>query len=364
MRDIGRYRLLTATEERRLAERIQRGDERARQRLVQANLRLVVAIARRSNRKRELLEDLIEEGNIGLMLAARRYDPRRGVRFGCYAGWWIRKFVRAALKVYEVRSALPAEMRPTDSAKTRNGPTARAGTEESTPVRLRILSFEELPRDSSGTNAIDSRIPTRDPTPDEHVNKAEVADRVRQVVALMSAEQRFVLEARHGINGHAPTSLQRIADSMGCTREWVLLTLAALVLLVGGNAGGAHGQSSLLQRVEFLRAGLDAEVLRDNTPALTLVLLVLLDHDVDRLLGELADPQAHVDVRWLGDHLEHPIDLSVGSAERDPQVRLEGSDVRTGPDVDVGEEVVETSGHDGAGNDQYQDDYQYADGVE
>ena len=94
---IGRHPLLSADEERRLARLAHAGDRTARERLVESNLRLVVAIARRHARAGVEPLDLIQEGNIGLMEAAERFDPARGVRFASYAGWWIRSSVRRAL---------------------------------------------------------------------------------------------------------------------------------------------------------------------------------------------------------------------------------------------------------------------------
>ncbi len=96
LEQISRHPLLTASEEARLARAAENGDSSARRRLVECNLRLVVAIARRSPRPGVELLDLVQEGNIGLMTAAERFDWRRGVRFATYAGWWIRSAMRQA----------------------------------------------------------------------------------------------------------------------------------------------------------------------------------------------------------------------------------------------------------------------------
>ncbi len=224
LRDIRRYGLLTTSGERRLAVRTRNGEEHAWQRLVQSNLRLVVKIAKRYQYGAASLEDLIEEGNIGLMEAARRFDPTRGVRFGSYASWWIRKYIRAAVSRQRLQTGFPVEAQPTSlsgSGETWRPAGPKPRSSGAMMLWRRILSFEEFPRGSSGKHPIESRIPTRDPGPDEQLNDAQVADCLHGVLDLMSERERQILEARHGLDSHASMSLQQIADSMGCTREWV-----------------------------------------------------------------------------------------------------------------------------------------------
>jgi RNA polymerase primary sigma factor len=101
---IRKYPVLTREEERALATRVRRGDLAAKQKMVRHNLALVVAIARKQSRGAVRLEDLIQEGNIGLMRAVEKFDPRVGTRFSTYAAWWIRAYVGKYLK--EARSAV------------------------------------------------------------------------------------------------------------------------------------------------------------------------------------------------------------------------------------------------------------------
>src|SRR5207244_7493079 len=97
LKEIGTYPLLTAEQELILAERVARGDLRSRQKLIEANLRLVVSIAKRYSNQGLPLLDLIQEGNIGLMRAAQKFDYKRGFRFSTYATWWIRQAISRAI---------------------------------------------------------------------------------------------------------------------------------------------------------------------------------------------------------------------------------------------------------------------------
>ena len=97
LKEIGMYPLLTAEQELLLAERVVHGDLRARQRLIEANLRLVVSIAKRYSNQGLPLLDLIQEGNIGLMRATQKFDYKRGFRFSTYATWWIRQAISRAI---------------------------------------------------------------------------------------------------------------------------------------------------------------------------------------------------------------------------------------------------------------------------
>ena len=96
-RDIGRYPLLSADEEKMLARRIQAGDARAKRRMIESNLRLVVKIAMRYTQRGVPLMDLVEEGNLGLIRAVEKFDPERGFRFSTYGTWWIRQAVERGL---------------------------------------------------------------------------------------------------------------------------------------------------------------------------------------------------------------------------------------------------------------------------
>ncbi len=207
LRAISRYPLLTASREHRLAHRTRRGEWGARNELVQSNLRLVVKIAREYANSWAPIEDLISEGNLGLIEAVRRYDPRRGVRFAAYAAWWIRKYVRGAWEHHRKAASAPLY---------EPGATGREGA-----LRLwRRLSSLEEPRTTSGASALESRLAAPDPGPEETLREAEIASVLRELIARLPEDERRVLRARYGLAGGAARTLTEIGHSLGCTREW------------------------------------------------------------------------------------------------------------------------------------------------
>jgi RNA polymerase primary sigma factor len=110
LKEIGMYPLLTAEQELLLAERVARSDQRARQRLIEANLRLVVSIAKRYSNQGLPLLDLIQEGNIGLMRATQKFDYKRGFRFSTYATWWIRQAISRAIAEHSRSIHIPVHV--------------------------------------------------------------------------------------------------------------------------------------------------------------------------------------------------------------------------------------------------------------
>src|SRR5207302_2974202 len=110
LKEIGMYPLLTAEQELQLAERVARGDLRARQQLIEANLRLVVSVAKRYSSQGLPLLDMIQEGNIGLMRAAQKFDYRRGFRFSTYATWWIRQAISRAIAEHSRTIHIPVHV--------------------------------------------------------------------------------------------------------------------------------------------------------------------------------------------------------------------------------------------------------------
>lgn len=241
LRDINVTALLTRDEERELAERIEEGDGEARNQMVQANLRLVVNIARHYTGRGLNLEDLISEGNLGLVRAVEAFDPSHNIRFCTYATYWIKQSIKRALINMAPTVRLPAYMvdllnkwkRATSQLTEELG---RAPTQEEVAGRLglspkkmsiirraiRIAASSQQPEDSSEGQTLDELLS------DEHGGAPDLrlgeADDVRQVLRLLdSMDERdaAILRLRFGLAGEDPLTLQEVGDRLGLTRERV-----------------------------------------------------------------------------------------------------------------------------------------------
>jgi len=199
---IRRYPLLSRTGEHRLALESRRGVEEAHRALVEANLRLVVKIVLGYRPSGVLVEDLISEGNIGLMEAARRFDPSRGVRFASYAAWWIRKFVGAALERNAAQSSLPVPASP--------------GGE-----RRRIASLDSVLSDAGEGSSPHAGLCERRSGPEELALEQDLEQALRSILHKMPATERTVLEVRYGLADGRVKTLQEVGVLLGCTRERV-----------------------------------------------------------------------------------------------------------------------------------------------
>jgi RNA polymerase primary sigma factor len=195
-----RHPLLTREEERALALRVRRGDRAARQELVRRNLGLVVAVARRQRLGAVRLEDVIQEGNVGLVRAVDKFDPRVGTRFSTYAAWWIRAYVGRFLK--EARSAV----RP------------RSGT-----VAQPDLSLDAPVGDEEGASSFLDQTEDARPGPEETLLASRVDLRVRE--SLSKVRSRIgplgwdIIHAR--LEQDPPQTLEQIGRRWGLSRERV-----------------------------------------------------------------------------------------------------------------------------------------------
>jgi RNA polymerase sigma factor (sigma-70 family) len=236
--EIGRIPLLTAAEEVALGRRVQAGDEAAKQRMVEANLRLVVQIARRYRNRGLPLPDLIEEGNIGLLRAVEKFDPERGARFSTYATWWIRQAVTRALanQARTIRLPVHVEMLLGRYAKEhqrltqelRRAPTSEElakalGTSEEQVAELEELRMQPLSLDVPATP---ERPRLSDIIPDASTDPAATLTRLFRargdLVAVfddLAPNERTVLRQRFGLEGDEPQTLEAIGQRMGYSRE-------------------------------------------------------------------------------------------------------------------------------------------------
>jgi RNA polymerase sigma factor (sigma-70 family) len=239
LEEISRTRLLSPDAEQALARRVQAGDAEAERALVEANLRLVVRVARRYLNRGLPLLDLIEEGNLGLLHAVRRFQPERGTRFPTYATWWIRQAVVRALanQARAIRLPVHVEFLVAQYVRTRD----RLAQELGRPPRIEEIAqamgrpvdqVEELeglrrpavsldrPAGEEGQGRLGDAVP--DPAPPPGLPLAALmrgrADLVGVLKDLPDSERR-VVSLRFGLEGDEPMTLEAIGRRLGVTRE-------------------------------------------------------------------------------------------------------------------------------------------------
>ena len=233
LRDIRRVALLRPAEEVDLARRVADGDLRAKQQMVAANLRLVVSIAKRYRGQGLPLPDLIQEGALGLIRAAEKFDADKGFRFSTYATWWIRQALGRALNdksrtirvpanvVSQLKAVADAERRLRDEHEGEPTPQEIAeltGIEPDKVVALRgwaqtPVSLEQ-PLGDDGASVLGDLLPDDTPSPFEHVAAGVDGDIVRWLLGMLDDRERRVLELRYGLNGTEPCSTTEVGRQL------------------------------------------------------------------------------------------------------------------------------------------------------
>ena len=240
LKEIGYAPLLTAAEEVFYARKLLKGDESARKRMIESNLRLVVKIARRYvNRGLELL-DLIEEGNIGLMRAVEKFDPELGYRFSTYATWWIRQTIERGLMNQTRTIRLPVHIVKELNVYVRasrklaqrldHTPTPEEIAEEvDKPVEdvLKIFSLSErissidIPVAENEKSLIETISAEGASSPERQVEGENLSEVLNKWLAQLPEKQREVLVRRFGLLHHQEETLEQVERKIGLTRERV-----------------------------------------------------------------------------------------------------------------------------------------------
>jgi len=241
LREINETALLSAQEERELATAIGNGDVAARDRMVRANLRLVVNIARGYTGKGLGLQDLIEEGNLGLLRAVEGFDPAMGTRFSTYASYWIKQSIKRALINCAKTIRIPAYMVELLSKWRRatNRLTEELGRTPTPEEIARVLGLQKkkLPIIKKAIRIYNST-PQTDQTdngwslgemvtderlknPEEELVEHDDLKHVREMLKTMDGRESTVLKMRFGLHGEEPHTLKEIGEKLGLTRERV-----------------------------------------------------------------------------------------------------------------------------------------------
>ncbi len=240
LNEIGRHRLLTPSEEIDLAKRIERGDLDAKDRMINANLRLVVSIAKKYQGSELTLLDLIQEGILGLIRAVEKFDWRKGYRFSTYATWWIRQAVERGMDAKARTIKLPINL-VRNQRKLARAENALALKLDRAPTDAELaveadLSIEELralrdaaravtsldrPLGEEDDAAFGDLLPSDGPAPEDEVHVSLRTEALHLALHELPERERKVVELRYGIAGSEPTPLREIGRQLGITPERV-----------------------------------------------------------------------------------------------------------------------------------------------
>jgi RNA polymerase primary sigma factor len=240
LNEIRRYPLLTAADEVRIAKQIEKGDPRAKEQMINSNLRLVVSIAKKYQGQELQLLDLIQEGILGLIRASEKFDWRRGYKFSTYATFWIRQAIQRGIanKARTIRIPVHIGQRERKIARVSRELHAKLGREptdeeisEATGLPLdqideardtvRAITSLDRPVGEEGEAALRDLLPSDDPEPSEEVDVSLRKEALQEALQHLPERERNVVRLRYGINGDDPTPLRETGRRLGMSPERV-----------------------------------------------------------------------------------------------------------------------------------------------
>lgn len=244
LREIGKKPLLTAEDEKKLARRIQKGDEQARREFLEANLRLVVYVAKRyaPGNNPDALLDLIQEGNLGLFRAVERYNPKFKTRFSTYAVYWIKQAIQRSMardrtirlpenivedvkRMRRVRHRLYQKLgrQPTEEELARSMRVPVATVLRLENVSQAIVSIDQPVGndEEEGTELGDLIVDLEQPQPEFIVNQNLLRGQIRSIIKTLPVRHQELVKLRFGLDGHTPMTLSEIGQKFGISRERV-----------------------------------------------------------------------------------------------------------------------------------------------
>lgn len=242
LNDIGKIPMLTADDEAEMARRIRQGDDDAMAKLTRANLRFVVSVAKQYQNQGLSLSDLINEGNVGLMKAAKRFDETKGFKFISYAVWWIRQSILQAIVEYSRIVRLPLN-KVGSYNKVNEAYLAFIQEFEREPTNEELADLLEmnpkevgnmlkgngrhvsvdapLSGEEGDSTMLDVIIDQDDMGPDSRLMEQSLKDEVKQGLSILNIREVEVLSAYYGLEGQKPLTLEEIGEMYGLTRERV-----------------------------------------------------------------------------------------------------------------------------------------------
>lgn len=239
LREIGRIPLLTTQEEIDLAKRIESGDDTAKDRLAEANLRLVVSIAKKYTQRGLPFLDLIQEGNLGLMKAVDKFDHRRGYKFSTYATWWIRQAITRAIADQARVIRIPVHMVETInklvrvqrqlSQELQRDPTAE---EIASEMSMEVDRVQHILKISQGTISLETTVGEEEDSkladfiqddknlsPDEAATHQLLREQLREVIRTLHPREQKIINMRFGLEDGKSHTLEEVGREFGVTRE-------------------------------------------------------------------------------------------------------------------------------------------------